>query len=425
MGNLCRKQEISFSKGTLSENRKERYFNAISKSSDTPIPSMKSSHSKELTINEMDKILVSGYFSRMHEIDECAAAVNSEDERDRTDFTEIPKSSDTPNLSKASSIIKELGNNEKTEVIISGDFSRMHDIDEYVTAVNSEDERDRTDFTKIPKSSDTPYLPKASSIIKELANNEKTEVLVSGNFSRMHDIDDYVAAVNSEDERDRTDFTEIPKSSDTPYLSKASSIIKELADNGKTEVLITGDFSRMHDIDEYVAAVNSEDERERNGRSICISFRWCYRNSDCATLQALTNLPHFYMFASFIIDSISCDYMINDDPVFITKLRDALLPHIELNHERMLRLRLSKAIMESYPMLFLECVDALWSKAVTDESNDLQNIKDLHRDILKSRNKDITNASVIKTIINSGISRHIGIIFDLINDSSHTDKLNI
>ena len=120
----------------------------------------------------------------------------------------------------------------------------------------------------------------------------------------------------------------------------------------------------MHELDECVAAVNSEDERDRISHAISIAFRWCFINLDGATLHAATKLPYFNMFANSIVNDFSVRFMKNDDAVFFAKLYDALLPHIDLKHESGLRRLLCNVIIESYPTFVLEFADALWSSQV-------------------------------------------------------------
>ena len=114
----------------------------------------------------------------------------------------------------------------------------------------------------------------------------------------------------------------------------------------------------------------------------------------------------------------------NDDPLFLEKLRDAFLPHVRPEHESDLRGWLRKAIEEQYPVSVREFCDALWSKSMSNHSNEKQTITMIYSRVLEKQDKDVTTISLIKSVIHIGISRHIRVMLDDINDLLHQDSLD-
>ena len=92
--------------------------------------------------------------------------------------------------------------------------------------------------------------------------------------------------------------------------------------------------------------------------------------------------------------------------------------------ERRLRKQLSDAIKLRRPALVIEFIDTLWSKSISNELNETQTIKELYTDIVKSKSRDVTDASLITFVINVGTSRHIRIMLDMINDPTHEDAFD-
>ena len=112
-----------------------------------------------------------------------------------------------------------------------------------------------------------------------------------------------------------------------------------------------------------------------------------------------------------------------DDPVFLGKLCDALIPHIGPEDERQLRFWLREAIKAQHCVSasVRDFLDTLWSKTLSTHSNEVQMIKDLYKGINDDKPDD---ASLIIAIIHTGIARHINVMLDLINDPSHMHRLD-
>ena len=68
-------------------------------------------------------------------------------------------------------------------------------------------------------------------------------------------------------------------------------------------------------------------------------------------------------------------------------------------------------------------IDALWSKSLLTDANHVDNIKNIYRDIQR-QGEYIINMSLTKIAIQIGISRHISVMLDFINDPTHIDELD-
>ena len=232
---------------------------------------------------------------------------------------------------------------------------------------------------------------------------------------------------NDESSKTTTDMpsacTHSEKSSDITTESnegECSEGSNSWTDDEIEEILETGDLSRIHELDAWAAATIRTDELSEVSVVLAeIFIRFC-KNSDGASLHALNHLPHFHLIASAIISGL--DHVdLNDDPLFHAKLCDALLPHVRPQHEIHLRWCLRCVIEVHCPVSVLEFLDALWSNSMSNHSNDIQAIKMIYSEYLKEQNKDVTIITLIKSVIHTGISRHIRVMLDFINDLSHNN----
>ena len=149
----------------------------------------------------------------------------------------------------------------------------------------------------------------------------------------------------------------------------------------------------------------------------------CFRNSDGALIDSLTRLPHFHLFASPIINRLF-PFHFQDDSVFLAQLRDALLPHVRPEHENRLFWQLCITFNEPCPVSVREFYDALYSKAVSNESNDEQTLKSIDCDNLEKQDKDAKNMLSLKTAIHIGIPWLSCVMLNNINDPLHKDALD-
>ena len=198
--------------------------------------------------------------------------------------------------------------------------------------------------------------------------------------------------------------TRTSESSDISASSNESTCSEEYPSVGVWKIYHPGDLSFKHGIDDD-------------------DLHHCFYHSDGAFIDTLIRLPHFHSLANNTISKL-CPFSWKDDSIFHAKLHDALLPHVGPKHESHLRSCLLEAIKKQSPVSVRELLDALWSKTISKDSDEVQTIKDFYSDILDRPKQDIDNVSFIKAVIHIGISRHINIVLDLINDPLYMEELD-
>ena len=95
----------------------------------------------------------------------------------------------------------------------------------------------------------------------------------------------------------------------------------------------------MHEIGEWITPEDISDVRNKKYKALTNAITLCYENEDGASLHELTNLNFDLLRIGFVSNPIQ----INDDPHFLAKLQDALLPHVHANDETFLYSRLCQA----------------------------------------------------------------------------------
>ena len=122
---------------------------------------------------------------------------------------------------------------------------------------------------------------------------------------------------------------------------------------------------------------------------------------------------------------LECLYNIylEDNPVFLGKLCEIVLPHIREEDEPKLRHCLHDEIYRgkssSSVRMFL---DTLWSKAIPDHSNHTQFLKDMYMGI---DHKNVEGIKFIESVIHAGIPRHINVMLNLLDASAIVHKMDI
>ena len=171
------------------------------------------------------------------------------------------------------------------------------------------------------------------------------------------------------------------------------------------EILRTCDFKRMPgELEALAATATTETEWFEWSEKIVDGLSNCCDNSDSAALHILTQLPNFHVAISQIISQLHP--FLNDDPLFLAKLRDAILPHVREEHESKLVFWLRWVIKVPYPVSVREFYDTLWSKAFPKHTDHLQILKDFYTKILLGQKNDITDVSIIESVVHIGIARH-------------------
>ena len=129
------------------------------------------------------------------------------------------------------------------------------------------------------------------------------------------------------------------------------------------------------------------------------------------------------MLAGFIIDKFNF-WQLQDNPIFLKRLRDALLSHVRAGHEFRLRFRLRCAIFLRKPVQVIELLDALWLKSISTELNQIETIREFYADTRDSEEGDITDGLMIKSDIRIGVARHVSVVLELINDPLRNDDFD-
>ena len=147
-------------------------------------------------------------------------------------------------------------------------------------------------------------------------------------------------------------------------------------------------------------------------------------NSDGATLNAVSTLPNFHSLTCSIITYLY-NIKLEDNPVFLEMLRDALLPFVGTEDEPYLNDCICHAIkpLRSTHVSVLEFLDALWLKATNTDSNDARRIKDLYVG-MNDEMSETSDWNLIEAVIQTGISRHIKLILKLFNDVTNISRLD-
>ena len=173
------------------------------------------------------------------------------------------------------------------------------------------------------------------------------------------------------------------------------------------DILNHGDLTRMPDARVWYANAHAEDER----LPILI-----LNHLDAPSLRILTEQPESPCVKQLLLNNFNYGQKhtyLKDNPLLIEVLRDVLLPLVGPDDETKLRFILMAAIQRREGVAIRVFYDALWSKAITNVSNDVEHLREFYSDI---RHCD-SNVSLVTLVIRTGISRHIHILRRLINDT--------
>ena len=196
-----------------------------------------------------------------------------------------------------------------------------------------------------------------SGILKKQDDNGPTKMSKS-----IHMTDSLSEDLSSEDITDDRTHSEnglssIRDASDSPTSSSESAFSQALDTLTMSEIKIifeTGDLTCIHGIDAWDTVVSSKGELDKVSKLVAFQFPYaCCRNSDGASLDALTHLSHLFVFANTIISRLEPDYL-QDDPLYLAQLRDALFPHVHFEHEIHLHRRLCDVFELQKPLSILE-----------------------------------------------------------------------
>ena len=112
-------------------------------------------------------------------------------------------------------------------------------------------------------------------------------------------------------------------------------------------------------------------------------------------------------------------FALKDDPYFLGKLRDSLLPHVTPYDEPSLRQLFLRVIKRHCAVSVREFVDTLRVKSLMDKSNDFQYVKYLYVNMSK------TCLGMFRFIIHTGIYRHLNLMLEEVTFQSQINSLGV